>query len=90
MATDKVTMNEDRPVGSRFFDWVHGELIVVEETGSEDCEGCAYRKFIHDRGRIRMSCTASSITGSCGGSRPNVVFAKLKDYAAFKLTGEWP
>lgn len=81
-------MNEDRPVGNRFFDQVHGELIVVEETGSENCEGCAYRKFVHNGARI--SCTAPPITGRCGESRGSVVFAKLKDYAAFKLTGEWP
>lgn len=87
-------MNEDRPVGSRFIDPMHGELIVVEETGSENCEGCAYRKSIHSHdhghGHIRASCTATPITGRCGESRGSVVFAKLKDYAAFKLTGEWP
>jgi hypothetical protein len=83
-------MNEDRPVGNRFFDQVHGELIVVEETGSEDCEGCAYRKLIH--GGTRTSCTAPRTTGRCGASRTHgdsVIFAKLKDYAIFKLTGEW-
>ena len=83
-------MNEDRPVGSRFFDQVHGELIVVEETDSENCEGCAYRKFIHGHGYMRLSCTAPPITGRCGEARGSVVFAKVDDYAVFKLTGEWP
>lgn len=84
-------MNEDRPVGNRFVDPVHGELIVVEETDSDSCGGCAYRRFVH--GGTRTSCTAPRATGRCGATREqgnSVVFAKLKDYAAFKLTGEWP
>lgn len=85
-------MNEDRPVGSRFIDPVHGELIVVEETGSDSCEGCAYRRFAHDG--TRTLCTAvPHATGRCGAMREqgnNVVFARVKDYAVFKVTGEWP
>lgn len=84
-------MNKDRPVGNRFFDQVHGELIVVEEPGSDSCGGCAYRRFVH--GGTRTSCTAPRFTGRCGATRGqgnSVVFAKLNDYAVFKLTGEWP
>ena len=84
-------MNEDRPVGSRFVDSVHGELIVVGQPDSASCGGCAYRRFAHDG--TRTSCTAPRDTGMCGATRvqgDSVVFAKLKDYAVFKLTGEWP
>ena len=84
-------MNEDRPVGSRFVDPTHGELIVVEETNSESCGGCAYRKF--NRNTMRSPCTAPRLTGRCGTTRvqgDSVVFAKPENYAAFKLTGEWP
>ena len=84
-------MNEDRPVGSRFVDPKHGELIVVKETDSESCGGCAYCKF--NLTTMRSPCTAPRLAGRCGATRAqgdSVVFAKPEDYAVFKLTGEWP
>jgi Fe-S cluster assembly iron-binding protein IscA len=74
-----------RSIGERFAAPVHGELVVVEQTG---CAGCAYNAetcadLDSDRRRIAGTCALREVGGS-------VIFAKVKDYAVFKLTGEWP
>lgn len=82
METD--TMTRIRPVGERFAHPFHGELVVVTQSG---CVGCAFdpntcADIDSDRRRIAGTC-------SLRDDYP-VVFAKVKDYAVFKVTGEWP
>ena len=74
-----------RPVGERFEDPALGELIVVKQTG---CAGCAYNAETctdvgSNRRRFAGTCALRKVESS-------VVFAKVKDYAVFKVTGEWP
>ena len=83
MATDTMTIRS-RPVGERFAHPVHGELIVVAQTG---CAGCVFNpSTCADAGSDRRQ-----IAGACGlrDDHP-AVFAKVNDYAVFKVTGEWP
>lgn len=77
------TMTRIRPVGERFAHPVHGELIVVAQAG---CAGCAFDPNTCTDGDRRQ------ITGTCSlnGSVHGVVFARVKDYAVLKVTGEWP
>lgn len=81
-----------RRVGERFTDPEYGELLVVDRGG---CDRCIY--FSEHNSNHQLACHAPErpeLTGSClPQERPDktsVIFAKLKDYAAFKLTGEWP
>lgn len=82
MEADPMTLRS-RPVGQRFAHPVHGELIVVAQTG---CAGCAFDPNTCTDGDRRQ------IAGTCAlyEDTHNVVFARVKDYAVFKLTGEWP
>ena len=84
MATDTMTIRS-RPVGERFAHPVHGELIVVAQAG---CAGCTFDPSTcadveSDRRQIAGTCAAREDTR-------RVVFAGVKDYAMFKVTGEWP
>lgn len=82
METD--TMTRIRPIGERFAHPVHGELIVVAQEG---CVGCVFNpNTCADVGSDRRQ-----TAGTCGlrGDHP-AIFAKVKDYAVFKVTGEWP
>ena len=84
MEADPMTIRF-RPVGERFEDPARGELVVVEQAG---CAGCAYNAETcadvdSDRRRIAGTCALRKVGGS-------VVFARVKDYAVFKVTGEWP
>lgn len=84
MEADPMTIRF-RPVGERFAHPVHGELIVVAQTG---CAGCAFDPNTcangdNDRRQIAGTCALREDTRG-------VVFARVKDYAVFKVTGEWP
>ena len=84
MEADKMTLRS-RPVGQRFAHPVHGELIVVAQAG---CAGCAFDPNTcadgdNDRRQIAGTCALREDTRG-------VVFARVKDYAVFKVTGEWP
>ena len=74
-----------RPVGERFAHPVHGELIVVKQEG---CVGCVFdpntcADVDSDRRQIAGTCVLRE-------DKRGVVFAKVNDYAVFKVTGEWP
>ena len=72
-----------RPVGERFAHPVHGELIVVAQAG---CAGCAFDPNTcadNDRRQTAGTCALREDTRGA-------VFAGVKDYAVFKVTGEWP
>lgn len=84
METDTMTIRS-RSVGERFAHPVHGELIVVAQEG---CVGCAFDSNTCADGDDDRRQTA----GTCAlrGDSHGVVFARVKDYAVFKVTGEWP
>ena len=84
MEADPMTLRS-RPVGERFAHPVHGELIVVAQAG---CAGCAFDPSTcadvdGDRRQTAGTCALREVGDP-------VVFAKVKDYAVFKVTGEWP
>lgn len=83
METDTMTVRS-RPVGERFAHPVHGELIVVAQVG---CAGCVFNPNTctdveNDRRQIAGTCAIRDDYPA--------VFAKVNDYAVFKITGEWP
>lgn len=84
MEADPMTIRI-RPVGERFEDPARGELIVVAQTG---CVGCVFDPSTcadvdSERRQIAGTCALREDTRG-------VVFARVKDYAVFKVTGEWP
>ena len=83
METHKIRVPLIRRVNERFAHPVHGELIVVAQTG---CAGCAFDPNTCVGNDRRHTAGTCSLRGDSHG----VIFARVKDYAVFKFTGEWP